>query len=91
MARLQVAVYEKPSKKKRPGVHAKSKSSSLKTSKNYKKKYNGQGRWDKYVYLFSGYHVVKSVWVIAVKDFVQKPRARYNELGIGNSFPLATW
>ena len=28
----------------RPGVHSKAKSSSLKTSKNYKKKYNSQGR-----------------------------------------------
>jgi hypothetical protein len=28
----------------RPGVHAKTKTSSLKTSKNYKKKYKGQGR-----------------------------------------------
>lgn len=28
----------------RPGVHAKSQTSSLKTSKNYKKKYSGQGR-----------------------------------------------
>lgn len=37
-------MYERASKKKRPGVHAKSKSSSLKSSKNYKKKYNGQGR-----------------------------------------------
>lgn len=27
----------------RPGVHSKSKSSSLKTSKNYLKKYKGQG------------------------------------------------
>ena len=27
----------------RPGVHAKSKTSSLKSSKNYKKQYNGQG------------------------------------------------
>jgi len=44
MSRLKSAVYEKPSTTKRPGVHAKSKSSSLKTSKNYKKKYNGQGR-----------------------------------------------
>ena len=44
MPRVQVAVYEKPSKSKRPGIHAKSKSSSLKTSKNYKKKYKGQGR-----------------------------------------------
>ena len=44
MSRLKSVVYEKPSTIKRPGVHAKSKSSSLKTSKNYKKKYNGQGR-----------------------------------------------
>jgi hypothetical protein len=28
----------------RPGVHAKSKTSSLKESKNYKKSYKGQGR-----------------------------------------------
>jgi hypothetical protein len=28
----------------RPGVHAKSKTSSLKDSKNYKKSYKGQGR-----------------------------------------------
>ena len=28
----------------RPGVHAKTKTSFLKTSKNYKKKYKGQGR-----------------------------------------------
>ena len=44
MAKLTLTVYEKPSKKKRPGIHAKSKSSSVKTSKNYKKKYRGQGR-----------------------------------------------
>lgn len=31
-------------KVKRPGVHAKSQTSSLKTSKNYKKLYRGQGR-----------------------------------------------
>jgi len=31
-------------KKKRPGVHAKSKQSLLTSSKNYKKKYRGQGR-----------------------------------------------
>lgn len=29
---------------KRPGVHAKTKNSYSKTSKNYKKKYRGQGR-----------------------------------------------
>jgi|TARA_R110002020_G_scaffold374374_2_gene585713 hypothetical protein len=34
---------EKP-KRKRPGVHAKSKTSSLKSSINYKKKYRGQGK-----------------------------------------------
>jgi hypothetical protein len=32
------------SKVKRPGVHSKSKTSSLKSSKNYKKLYRGQGR-----------------------------------------------
>lgn len=34
---------EKP-KVKRPGVHSKCKTSGLKTSKNYKKAYRGQGR-----------------------------------------------
>tara|TARA_R100001594_G_scaffold130992_1_gene170385 strand:- start:250 stop:384 length:135 start_codon:yes stop_codon:yes gene_type:complete len=32
------------SKKKRKGIHAKSKSSNLKSSKNYVKKYRSQGR-----------------------------------------------
>ncbi len=31
-------------KKKRPGVHSKCKSSKLKKSKNYLKKYKGQGK-----------------------------------------------
>ena len=31
-------------KKKRPGVHAKTKMSSNKTSKNYRKKLRGQGK-----------------------------------------------
>ena len=31
-------------KKKRKGVHAKSKHSKLKSSKHYKKKYRGQGK-----------------------------------------------
>jgi hypothetical protein len=44
MAKLTLNNYLKKSKKKRPGIHAKSKSSSLKTSKNYVKKYKGQGR-----------------------------------------------
>ena len=30
--------------KKRPGVHAKSKTSNSRQAKNYKKKYRGQGR-----------------------------------------------
>lgn len=44
MAKLQISSYKGDSKTKRPGVHSKSKSSSLKSSKNYKKKYRGQGR-----------------------------------------------
>jgi hypothetical protein len=35
---------EKTSKKKRPGISAKSKMSKLKSSKNYKKVYRGQGK-----------------------------------------------
>lgn len=31
-------------KKSRPGVHSKKKNSSHKSSKNYKKKYRGQGK-----------------------------------------------
>ena len=38
-----VAKIEKP-KVKRPGVHAKCKTSALKSSKNYKKAYCGQSR-----------------------------------------------
>ena len=30
--------------KKRPGIHAKTKSSNMKNSSNYKKKYRGQGK-----------------------------------------------
>ena len=44
MAKVQSVVkYEKPSIN-RKGVHSKSKTSNLKTSKNYKKSYKGQGR-----------------------------------------------
>lgn len=32
------------SKRRRPGIHSKKNSSSLKSSKNYKKAYRGQGR-----------------------------------------------
>ena len=38
------AFSPKGGKKKRPGVIAKTKRSGLKSSKNYKKTYNGQGR-----------------------------------------------
>ena len=34
----------KGGKTKRPGVHSKSKTSKLKTSRNYTKKYRGQGK-----------------------------------------------
>ena len=45
MAKQTNTVDKKISKNiSRPGIHAKSQSSSLKTSKNYKKKYNSQGR-----------------------------------------------
>lgn len=36
--------FHKGSKKRRPGVHSKKKTSHSKTSKNYKKLYRGQGR-----------------------------------------------
>ena len=42
-ATATVKVYQKV-KVSRPGVHSKSKSSKLKSSKNYKKSYRKQGR-----------------------------------------------
>ena len=36
--------YDAPKRVKRKGIHAKSKTSNHKRSKNYKKKYRGQGR-----------------------------------------------
>jgi hypothetical protein len=41
----QISSSEKPQKikVKRPGIHSKSKFSSIKSSKNYNKKYIGQG------------------------------------------------
>ena len=39
-----IFTHVKSKKVKRKGVHAKSKSSNLKSSKNYLKKYKGQGR-----------------------------------------------
>lgn len=44
MARLQSSTFVEKPKVSRPGVHAKSKTSNSKRSKNYKKKYKGQGR-----------------------------------------------
>ena len=44
MARtLKISTYKSKSKKHK-GIHAKSKMSALKSSKNYHKKYKGQGR-----------------------------------------------
>jgi hypothetical protein len=39
-----VSVLYVKNKKKRPGVHAKTKTSRVKSSRNYKKAYRGQGR-----------------------------------------------
>jgi hypothetical protein len=39
-----VRAFRGKPKRKRPGVHAKSKASKHKRSKNYKKRYTGQGR-----------------------------------------------
>jgi hypothetical protein len=45
MAKKQTAVIKAVKRKvKRPNVHSKTKSSQLKSSKLYKKKYKGQGR-----------------------------------------------
>jgi len=44
MAKQQITTYKRRSKVSRPGIHAKSKTSYLKSSKNYKKIYRGQGK-----------------------------------------------
>ena len=41
---LTLGNYLAKPKKKRPGVHAKSKTSKLKNSRNYAKTYRGQGK-----------------------------------------------
>jgi len=41
---LTLGNYLAKPKKKRPGVHAKSKTSKIKNSKNYVKAYRGQGK-----------------------------------------------
>lgn len=43
-SKTNFSVFIPKPKKKRKGVVAKTKTSRLKTSKNYKKKYKGQGR-----------------------------------------------
>ena len=44
MAKLNLFAYNEKTKVKRPGVKAKTKTSNNKQSKNYVKKYKGQGR-----------------------------------------------
>lgn len=45
MARRKAIIHiYKSNARKRPGVHAKTKTSKVKASKYYKKKYKGQGR-----------------------------------------------
>ena len=44
MARVLNTSYERPRRAKRPGVHAKTRTSKVKGSRNYKKLYKGQGR-----------------------------------------------
>jgi hypothetical protein len=44
MARLIASNYTKSKRKKRPGIHSKTKTSKMKNSKNYKKAYKGQGK-----------------------------------------------
>lgn len=38
------AKFANREKRKRPGIHSKKKASNLKSSKNYKKAYRGQGK-----------------------------------------------
>ena len=44
MAKLVSSNYQRTTRRKRPGVHAKTKTSKLKQSKNYRKLYKGQGK-----------------------------------------------
>ena len=39
-----ILAFKKKAKKRRKGIHAKSKSSKLKNSKSYRKRYVGQGK-----------------------------------------------
>jgi hypothetical protein len=40
----QTSTFRKKAKKRRPGIHSKKKTSNLKSSKNWKKPYRGQGK-----------------------------------------------
>lgn len=42
--KMNFVVFKKKPKVKRPGIHAKTKTSKIKSSRNYKKRYVGQGR-----------------------------------------------
>tara|TARA_R100001594_G_scaffold14471_2_gene30795 strand:- start:30689 stop:30823 length:135 start_codon:yes stop_codon:yes gene_type:complete len=44
MAKGSAFVFRGSKQKKRPGIHAKTKSSKLKSSKHYHKVYRGQGK-----------------------------------------------
>ena len=44
MAKAQAGTYIESTPVRRPGTHSKNKSSNHKFSKNYQKKYRGQGR-----------------------------------------------
>ena len=44
MAKKSVVSIYKSNSRKRKGIHAKSKSSKVKSSKNYMKRYRGQGK-----------------------------------------------
>ena len=44
MAKLNLFAFKEKAKVRRSGVHAKTKTSNNKQSKNYVKKYKGQGR-----------------------------------------------
>ena len=43
MAKQTLTIEKQAKNISRPGIHSKNKTSSLKTSKNYKKPYRGQG------------------------------------------------
>ena len=58
MARNIAFAYIERPKKRRPGVHAKTKSSKLKSSKNYLKRYRGQGRYIIYIFVLIKFNLM---------------------------------